>query len=361
MLAARVDWAVLERDLRRRRLLALLGERIIEVADGSAPAHFVAATEAAAVAGRAQNAYLELASLQIAGLLARAGIPSVFLKGPHLGSVIYGRPGLRLSSDIDLLVAREHLAAAARAVELLGYRILPTQADRGDLPLLHLVVGGDGLPPLELHWRIHHYESRFSADLLARSREEPGFGRRPTRIDELASLLLFYARDGFVDLRLACDLAAWWDRYGAELSDGALADVLLRYPALERALLAAALAAHRAVALPLKQLLRGDHAIERRIRFAVSLSNPDAAGSEIQQVAETHLIDWLLAPASGHRAALDRQLHYYRRADSDRPNPAVPEPVDVVLHAVRLARRYALALVRSVRTRIDRRTSTARD
>ena len=57
---------------------------------------------------------------------------------------------------------------------------------------------------------------------------------RPAPADELAALLLYYARDGFAGLRLAADIAAWWDANGRGLPDGALDDLVGAYPALAR-------------------------------------------------------------------------------------------------------------------------------
>jgi hypothetical protein len=88
------------------------------------------------------------------------------------------------------------------------------------LPLLHFVLVHERgeLPPVELHWRVHWYERSFARERLLPPAVDPPGDWRPAPADELAALLLFYARDGFIDLRLASDLGAWWDVHGAELS-----------------------------------------------------------------------------------------------------------------------------------------------
>jgi hypothetical protein len=53
----------------------------------------------------------------------------------------------------------------------------------------------------------------FSAAVLERSLLVDGM-RRLEPVEQLAALLLFYARDGFLGLRFVADIAAWWDRHG---------------------------------------------------------------------------------------------------------------------------------------------------
>ena len=96
------------------------------------------------------------------------------------------------------------------------------------LPLLHFVLVHERgeLPPVELHWRVHWYEQRFARERLLPPTAGQEGQWRPAPADELTSLLLFYARDGFIDLRLATDLGAWWDVHGPDLDPGALDEVL---------------------------------------------------------------------------------------------------------------------------------------
>ncbi len=128
----------------------------------------------------------------------------------------------------------------------LGYGAPTDHIQECGLPLLHFVLTHERgeLPPVELHWRVHWYERAF-----ARERPLPPSAVagdwRPAPADELAALLLFYASDGFVGLRLASDLGAWWDAYGAELRADGLEELLRSYPALAPVLPTAARAAER--------------------------------------------------------------------------------------------------------------------
>ena len=280
----RIDWSALAAMLTARRLLPLLGERIVELAGDRAPASFVEATGEAIRAGAELDGLLELLTIQMIDALEAAGIPSMLLKGPALGRALYGKPGRRPSADIDLLVRAEDLNGAVEVAERLGYRDLEPYRPGKRLPLLHrrLVHQQPGLPVLELHWRVHWYEQLFSREMLLRSSPGGPIGNRAIPADELTGLLLFYARDGFVDLRLACDLGAWWDALGPQLPPGAVAEQIARYPALGRVLVAAAEVGDRVVGVPRLALLGEEQRLERRVRLATALANPDARGDRTQ-------------------------------------------------------------------------------
>jgi hypothetical protein len=305
-----VSWSQLAETLGMRRLLPTLGPRILELADGGADDDFGAAVELAVEAARRHSAFLQLISLRIMDMLTGAGIRSTALKGPHLGESIYGDPGRRLSSDIDLLVAPEQLQAAVDVVRGLGYGAPTDYVEAGGLPLLHFVLvheRGD-LPPVELHWRVHWYERRFACDRLLPPTLDPARDWRPALGDELAALLLFYARDGFIDLRLASDLSAWWDAHGAGLPPGTLDELLHVYPALARALPTAVAVAEGIVGLPATRLIRDMPKLDRRERMAVRLANPNPSSSRSQLFADIGLIDGLLTPPGGLGAYVRRQL-----------------------------------------------------
>ncbi len=309
-LLGEVDWLRFAETLRLRRLLPTLGPRILGLAEGRASDDFGATVEHAIDAGRRHGAFLQLVSLRVMTMLADAGIRSAPLKGPLMGEAIYGDPGRRPSNDIDLLVAPEQLQTAVEVVRGLGYEAPTDHIEQCGMPRLHfaLVHERDELPPVELHWRIHWYERDFARDrLLPPTCDEQG-GWRPAPADELAALLLFYARDGFVDLRLACDLGTWWDIFGADLKPGALDDLLGVYPALARVIPAAVKAAENTVGLPATQIIGHMPKLDLRERVAVRLANPNPRASQPQLYAEIGLIDGLLMPPGGLRAFIRRQV-----------------------------------------------------
>jgi Uncharacterised nucleotidyltransferase len=309
-LMAEVDWPRLAETLRRRKLLPTLGPRILELATGRATDDFAATVEQALATGRRHGAFLQLMSLRAIAMLADAGIRSSALKGPLLGEAIYGDPGRRSSSDIDLLVSPEQLQTAAEVVRGLGYGA-PTGYvyDRG-LPLLHFVLVHERgeLPPLELHWRVHWYEQSFARERLLPPAVDSLGEWRPAPADELAALLLFYARDGFVGLRLAADLGAWWDVHGADLTPGALDELLRAYPAFARVIPAALEVAERIVGLPATQFVGDMPRLGLGERMAVRLANPNPRSSPSQLYADMGLIDGLLMPRGGFGAFVRRQV-----------------------------------------------------
>jgi hypothetical protein len=309
-LMEQVEWPRLAETLRLRRLLTVLGPRVLELAGGSADADFVVAVKRSIEAGRRHGAFLQLVSARVMAMLADAGIRSTALKGPLLGEAIYGDPGRRLSSDIDLLVAPEQLQAAVEVVRGLGYRAPTDYVQASGLPLLHFVLVHERgeLPPVELHWRIHWYEQRFACERLLPPAVNLQGDWRPAPVDELAALLLFYARDGFIDLRLATDLSGWWDVYGTDLSLGALDELLLAYPEFARVIPVAVRAAENTVGLPVRQILEGIRRLGARERIAVRLTNPNPHSSRSQLYADIGLIDGLLMPPGDFGSFLRRHV-----------------------------------------------------
>jgi Uncharacterised nucleotidyltransferase len=305
-----VKWPELAETLRQRRLLTVLGPRIIELAEGAADADFVAVVGQAIEAGRRHGAFLQLVSLRVIAMLADAGIRCASLKGPLMGEALYGDPGRRLSSDIDLLVAPDELQAAVEVVRALGYGAPTDHVQESGLPLLHFVLVHERreLPAVELHWRVHWYEQSFARERLLPPQLDSEGQWRPAPVDELAALLLFYARDGFIDLRLATDLSSWWDMYGADLPDGAIGDLLHGYPELARVLTAALDAAEKTVGLPASQILGSAPKLGLRERMAVRLMNPNPHSSRSQLYADIGLIDGLLMPEGGFGAFVRRHV-----------------------------------------------------
>lgn len=309
-LIADVDWETLAGTLHLRRLLPTLGPRIVELAKGRAGDEFRVAVEHAVETGRRHGAFLQLVSLRAIAMLADAGIRSSALKGPLLGEAIYGDPGRRPSGDIDLLVAPEQLQAAVEVIRELGYDAPQDYVDAAGLPLLHLMLVHERgeLPPVELHWRVHWYETRFARERLLSPAPDPRGEWRPALDSQLLALLLFYARDGFIDLRLASDLGAWWDVYGADLRSGVLDGLLDAYPALARVVPVAVRVAEKLVGLPSSNLIEEMPKFGLREGVALRLANPHPQASRAQLYADTGLIDGLLTPPGGFNKFLRRQV-----------------------------------------------------
>jgi Uncharacterised nucleotidyltransferase len=350
-----VDWLLVAELLRVRRLLPLLGPRLIGLVEHTGvDDEFAIAVARAVEAARRQGAGLQMVEERVRCVLADAGIVSTALKGSRLSEALYGDPGRRLSSDIDLLVAGDQLYNAVDAVRTLGYKPPTDHIENGGLPLLHfaLVHERNQLPPVELHWRMHWYEGRFAEERLLPAKGDYGDAWRPSPTDELTALLLFYARDGFSNLRLATDLGAWWDTFGAALEPGVLGESIERYPALEHVLLVATRVAERVVGLPAAQLTKQGAKLGARDRIALRLADPYPRSSDAQLYADVGLIDGLLVPRGSFTAFVRRQVFpprdvlyaHARRSRRKRSTSSLG-------HGARVLVRYALAMARLVRPR----------
>jgi hypothetical protein len=309
-LAREVDWSRLANALTARRLLPTLGPRMLEIAAEEASKDFAGVVERATDAARRHATYLQLVNARLVRALTDADIRCGPLKGPTLSEALYGDPGRRLSNDIDLLVPTEQLRSAVEVVCALGYARPPDYVDEHGLPQLHFSLAHEQhkLPPVELHWRVHCYERSFARERLLPPAGLPPDDWRPDAVDELIALLLYYARDGFIDLRQASDLSAWWDARGAQLADGAIDRRLETYPALARVVRVAAQVAEKVTGLPAAQALRELPAPGVRDRIAMRLVNPNPDSSPAQLYADVGLVDGLLAPSGTFGAFVRRRV-----------------------------------------------------
>jgi hypothetical protein len=231
-----------------------------------------------------------------------------------------------------------------------GYDPPVDHVESSGLPRLHfaLVHSRGELPPVELHWRVHWYEERFAQERLLPPTAAASPDWRPSPPDELAALLLFYARDGFVDLRLASDLGAWWDAHGDALAPGALAAVLSTYPSLTRAVSAAVLVAHNIVGLPASRTVDCMPKPGVRDRLAARLANPTSSGSQLY--ADISLIDGLLAPPGGFGTFLKRQVFPPREVLDEHARHAGRRARSRIVRCTSILTRYVFTMVRLART-----------
>lgn len=309
-LARAADYEALAALMSRQLLLPLLGERLLATAPGWAPPRFHALLDEAAAAARRRGAVMEMLGAQLLGDLRQAGIAALPLKGAALARSLYGDPGMRLAKDIDLLVDPADLDGAAAVLARRGYRPAAGRDD-GELPRLHLSLEHerDELPEVEVHWRVHWYEEAFSRTMLRRSLPTPDGELRPRPADELASLLVFFSRDGFTGLRLATDVAAWWDLNGTSAEPPLLDRIVREAPQLRPALSAAATALERLVGTPAAGLLSAaERSRSRRSLTAIRLANPTVTGDWDQITANLTLVDLLLSPRGGARSFVRRSL-----------------------------------------------------
>ena len=183
-LVERADFERLARRLSVQGLLGLAGSRLEAIAGERLPESFRAAVSRKVQATRRRGAVQAALTLHWTARLEDAGIACLPLKGPLLGERVHGDLGYRSSGDVDLLVERARLWQAEALLHEEGFAPPPDRLSADGLPEWHLTLDDPQgkLPRIELHWRIHWYEQRFSADLL-RTQRAAGHGRsrRPPR------------------------------------------------------------------------------------------------------------------------------------------------------------------------------------
>lgn len=346
-LAEGLDWAALAELLQTRRLLPTLGPRIVELMPERASEQFKRSVRQSVETARRHGLLMTMLAERALRLLADAGIRATALKGPWLAQRLYGDPGRRLANDIDLLVGAEQLDEAVETIRTLGYAAPPDHVE-GGLPLLHFALAHEQgeLPQIELHWRIHWYEESFARERLLPPAGADTWSWRAGPADELTALLLYYAKDGFLDLRHATDVGALWDIERERLPAGALDEVIDAYPALGRAVTAAASAAQRTVGLPAEQLTARAVSLGSRGHIAARIASPLSRASAPQLYAEMGLVDGLLAPTGGLAAFVRRQILPPRGVLRERARYAGQRAGTPLGHGARVLARYALALAR---------------
>jgi hypothetical protein len=334
--------------LRYQRMLLLGGTRLAEIAPHAPSERFHRRLAEARANARAGALLFATASRHLTDALERDGIPAVELKGARLAEDLHGDGALRAYADIDILVPTDKLDEAAATACRLGWRE-PTAAVADPRPTLHRSLDHpDGaLPVLELHWRVHWYETRFAEAMLSRSRVVDE-ARRLEPVDQFAALLLFYARDGFNGLRLAADVGAWWDRYADADTLRDLGRLVVDYPELAEAWRSALTAVSPLVGLPTTTISTAFHPRTRRGALACRMRNWDLRGDVDQIHANVSLVDGLLGPRQQLGAFLRRYVIPSRlelaKTYGFAPNSHLRVACWSAWHPVKMIVRYVLGL-----------------
>jgi hypothetical protein len=331
----RADLDVVARELAERRLLALIGSRAVEAAPDLVSSGFRQAVAEARAGARAHGLAVETTTTRLVGVLAEAGIRTLVLKGPLLATAAHGDLGLRETSDVDLLVPAGDLQRAVGALRKLGFTEPADVVRRNGLPDLHFELHHRTLPSVELHWRVYWYENAFTEQLLADAQAGPDGLLRPQPGDLMTSLLLFYARDGFHGVRIAADIAAWWDRHGHTLSPRFLEGYVARFPELEPALVAAVAATERVTGVPATSWLAGSTQPRRRVATAARLADWAQAGDRDQMSANISLVGALLRPPGTTPEFAQRAFVL-----------SGERPTATLVHTAKVVARYGIALWR---------------
>jgi hypothetical protein len=303
-LLERSDPLVVGRLLSGQRMVQLLGARIRELSPGFGGETFAAQVERATADARRRAMAIETLASHLREQLDARGIAVLPVKGPFLARRLYCDPALRSTNDLDLLVDASRLDEAIEAIAGLGFEVDERPRDEIHRALRH---PQGMLPRIEVHWRLHWYENCFSSAMLTRAARS-GEWLMARADDELAALLLFYARDGFYGLRTAADIGAWWDRYG-DTSGGApvLAEHIRHFPQLRKALVTASRVAEDVVGVPSAAVVPAGRPTVLG-RLAARLANPMQIGETDQLRANVALVDGLLGVPTDSRAFVRRRL-----------------------------------------------------
>ncbi len=128
--AARADWTLVARIAERNRVEGLVWNALRQ-AQAPVPDAVAERLQAAADRIARQNLVLTAESLRLSGLLDRARVRHLFVKGITLGVLAYGSIGPKMGWDIDLLVPLESVETAAASLEAAGYRLQLPRGPRG--------------------------------------------------------------------------------------------------------------------------------------------------------------------------------------------------------------------------------------
>lgn len=218
---------------------------------------------------------------EIVGALETDGIAVTVLKGVPLSLAIHGRLGMRMSRDIDLLVAPRDVAQACSRLAAMGF--VPRQPLDTDPACLRRLMRrrkdvellSDARRQIvELHWRL--FDNRRLMPLPL-----GGVADRltlPTGTDcsilppgpNIAYLAVHGAQHGWSRLKWLCDIAGFVALLGPD-GVAALYDAM---PVREgrRALAQALILAHGLFGSPLPTSVARDHARDWRIRALVGIA-----------------------------------------------------------------------------------------
>ena len=333
-----LDWARLHRLARRHRVEGLL-HHATRGKDFGQPAEVAEALSAAATKIVRESLIAVAESRRLQSSFAEAGIDALFVKGLTLAQLAYGTIAVKSSHDVDLLVARRDVAAAAPVLNAAGYTLVyptgPSDPERvarwhGRAKESVWRASGSGIE-LDLHSALVNQPMLAANFGLGSARQDVQVARGielPTLADEelFAYLCLHGASSAWFRLKWLADLAAF-------LSGKAPGEVERLYR--EAARMGAARAAGAAMILcaelfalgvepRLLETLRSD----RMTRFIVHASMHSLAGRvaerEVTRVrfgtAWIHLAQFALVPGLKYKLQeLRRQIGEMRRGAEFEP------------------------------------------
>lgn len=276
------DWPALLTLAREERLTPLLHANLVtfRATTGVPPAVRDALT-ADYRSSVGQTLVRERAWTELLGRLRRARVEPLVLKGMAFAGSLWRDPAARPMDDVDLLVRRRDVEAAARVLTDVGYTAesLGSDLDRRAASQFTPPGGRSRWPVVDLHWdlvdvRYGGAAGRWSDGVWARAMSIDGAGgpmtvlSREDALIEAATHLV--AHHGLRGLLWCCDVALLgrpplaWPRVAALAAEGRLSGLVFA------AVRAAALALGAAAPITAMQVLRPRSALARGVcRLAV--------------------------------------------------------------------------------------------
>jgi len=188
----------------------------------------------ASVAAALQSTTLAHRAAAVLQHLDAAGVPALPFKGVAAIADLYGGPGRRMLSDIDVLVAPDQLRAACAALQELGFTPVVERFNEYVAYLEHrpyegalsghyflVLIDADHVE-VDLHWRLgtRPPPALEAGNLITRAVTAQLYRttiRVPAPADAMALTAHHVLRDNFAPdtaVKDLCDLAAWWEAEG---------------------------------------------------------------------------------------------------------------------------------------------------
>jgi hypothetical protein len=357
--AGELDWNFLIETAHHHKVLPLVFRSLDPASIPQAP---VLRLKRAVAANIKRNLFLTRELLRVLEQFARSGISVIPYKGPVLASLLYGDPGLREFSDLDVLIPANEVARARTLLISEGYRpdVEMTEQElqsfirrEKDMTLLREDLGID----LEVHWRItaEHDAVRVPSEFLWQRVRPYAFAGQSVQVLDPEALLVVLCIHG---ARHLWEKLAWLGDIAAIIHrplnwDRVIDDV--RSLDCERIL---------ALGLSLARDLLGAELPPR----AMALIDTDPGLQPLANEVKSHLFsNATLAPHTGqamrfsirlrtrHRDRLRIAINHMRRyaAPTSRDEEALPLPASLrwilyLLRPFRVAREYGLTPIRRV-------------
>jgi hypothetical protein len=232
-----VDWNALVRlslwhgvlPLVRRHVAGCTPETIPDLVRERIESHGVA------IAGANQRLLLEL--LELLEIFARAGLPTVSLKGPLLAATVYGDVSARQLTDLDIFVPPERSAEAADLLRARGHLVRSQQATGFDT-----YRESDGLS-IDVQWALGQREWCLPVDLaelwprLEQTAIEGRIVQQPRPDDYLRFLCAHGATHCWCALKWIADVAMLVERFKGRIDWPSLLTTARRRGGLRQLLL----------------------------------------------------------------------------------------------------------------------------